>query len=1032
MKLLNGFSLSRRVFCAVVVLVSLSCFAFTDNKWQADPSGNWNGKWSDVSHWSKGRLPNGSADDNAIFDNQAVPYTVEVDGDYLVPGFFKIGDAKARPGTGKVSFTGTGSVRQAQSSMYVYDDREVSFGGSITIGEHSTMEIMAGAQVDMSDSATVLVSGNVKLGAAAKLNVTDSSSAIASGRIWFYDAAELHVMNGGRVQGNLYLDASCTSGALTMSGGTLKCPATVPAFPVAFNIAITGGRLVITGNCNDYRFLPKGATTVFEHIGSGGASFSYADSFAGELSGLYIGTNAAATSGFRFDYATEVFGGGRLYADWYVPFSPSTVTSVVDITHLGIGTRCHLDGNGAVAYPSDMTISAFGDYTSPNLSCVSLFSGHVVFNTLDALGSSTAHTATFPGVSETPGFGFCVQGGGSQSLSFGSIDERIPAIRNMNVAAGTTLLFTNTLNKSRCVRPDFISLGENAVLGYKPASGYTIDAAEAEIAASAAVNVNMASLSATQDTLVQPVFMVASGNAPALSQFTFLNSSNWEMKKLDGVIYGKSTTAETTPNPSQYRWTGANSGNWSDGGNWNGGSAPSAENDTFFTLTGSGRNEITIPAGGVSVRRIIGGGRNDEASKWYRSAEPFLFQGGDLTIYNTGSGDYKSSIFTCSKSPLIFDCKVVGTTLGVLGYSYVAFRGGITVTELKPVGEVRLGGNAIVSKVTAAADNYTADSRYTTLTVLRGGNLTTSQSATNNKHLGLRILGGGSATFAQTFSYSSTTIPTSYQVDGRLNFTGVLKLDAPVTFSGTGRVDVAANNSNSGDGRITMKGGVTLSPVTWSTVTNGSANAGMMPWSVETAQSAVLAPRGNIAYGPAAINSPTTTASDRALRLGRRATLTIATDDIDNPAVSHDVSFIEPIEAETMAKIVKTGSGKLTLASADNAFVGTSGLDVRGGTLAWTEPQSLGSLEVSPGATLVFGASPLTVRSDVDLDGVYIALDNGATADGSWQTAIVVPSGCAITGAPVAASGANVRIVEADGGFSLQVRKTFGFKVIFR
>ena len=433
----------------------------------------------------------------------------------------------------------------------------------------------------------------------------------------------------------------------------------------------------------------------------------------------------------------------------------------------------------------------------------------------------------------------------------------------------------------------------------------------------------------------------------------------------------------------------------------------------------------------MSVRRIIGGGRNDEASKWYRSAEPFLFKGGDLTINNTGSGDYKSSIFTCSKSPLIFDCKVVGTTLGVLGYSYVAFRGGMTATELKPTGEVRIGGTAAVSKVTAATDSY-SDSRYTTLTVLQGGNLTTSQSSTNNKHLGLRVLGGGTATFAQTFAYSSTTVPTSWQVDGRLAFSGVLNLNAPVTLSGTGRVDVAANNSNSGDGRITMKGGVTLSPAVWHTVCHATSNNGMMPISVPDAQTATFAPRGNIEYGPAADNTPTTAAADRALRLGRRATLTVATDDIDNPAVTRDVSFIDPIAAETMARIVKTGSGKLTLASSANTFAGTAGLDVRGGTLAWTAAQSLGSLKVSSGAALEFGSSTLTIRSDVDLDGVCIALANGAAADGGWQTAITVPSGCAITGTPVAASGVNLRIVEVGGGFSLQIRKTFGFRMIFR
>ncbi len=1002
------------------ILLSASCFALTDNRWQADATGNWSGKWSDTAHWSQGRTPNGSTDDTAIFDNQAVPYTVEVDGDYVVPGFFKIGEGRAKPGTGMVTFTGTGSVRQSQSTFYVYTDREFCIEGDVSIGENGSMEAMSGS----------------------KTHVTGNGAILLSAQIRFSDAAEIHIRENGRMQGYFTVADSCTSGAFTMSGGSLNSSRALPAFPEAFEIAITGGRLSIVGNCSDHRFLPKG-DAVFEQIGSGLGTFQMTTPFTNELSGTYIGTNSSANSGFRFDALADIYGGGSLIADAYIP-NASSVTSIVDVVNLGIGSRFHLMAGAAVLHPGDMTISAHGDYSNPAGSYASstagaaIFAGQVTFDTLDAFDRTTARTASLTGVSETPGFGFRVTGGGSQTLYWKGLDPAIPAIRSVSVDAETALTFHES-SAAKGVRTDFLELGENASLSYK-ASVNTIDAAEADVAANASVTVNMSGLSASDSngTRARPVFMVSSGDTPALSQFTFNNLSGWVMKKVGGIVYAKSTTAETSTNPSSWRWTGANSSDWSAGGNWagNGASGPSADDVVYFTLVDSGRNEINIPTGGATIKRIVGGGKNNDANAWYRNSEPYLFRGGDLTVSGTGSGNQDSSIFTCSQCPLLFDCKVGGTTLGVLGYSFVAFRGGLTANELKMVSEVRIGGNAAIGKVTSAADHYAAGDRYTTLTVLKGGNLTTSQSSSNSKHLGLRVLGGGTATFAQTFSYSSATLPTSYQVDGRLDFAGTLNLNAPVTLTGTGRVDVAGNATGSGDGRITMKGGVVLSPVAWSTAS--ASNGGMMPLSVAMAQSATLAPRGNVVYGPSFGASPTTTATARALRLGRRSTLTVATDDIDNLAVSHDFCIADPIEAGAMAKLVKTGAGKLTLASDANVFADQAGIDICAGTLTWTATQSLGSLKMASGTTLELVsangmAAALTVRSNVNLDGVRIAFAAGsATGYVNYQTVISVPDGCIFTGVPVVAENAQIRVVQLDGGFALQIRRRRGIVVNFK
>ena len=990
-----------------IVLVAASAFSFTNNYWQPDSSGNWSGKWSDTDHWSLGRLPSNSADDNAIFDNQEEPYTVEIDGEYEVPGFIKFGDSKLTPGgTGMVTFTGAGTARQVQDYVHIYTGREVSFAGEVTIEENKGILIMDGGKVHVAGSAKVAVSDVIK----------------------FQDYSELHIEENAFVQGRFSLDTACTNGVFAMSGGVLNYVANLNALPVGFDISFTGGRIILNGKCSDYRFLPQGESAVFEHVSGGTSALVVTNTLVHELSGSYIGTNSSHDIAFRFDDVVDIYGGGRIDVDRWTPQNSSSETGIVDIVHLGIGTAI-VPSSGYVIYPSDMTIGAHGDYYLSSYNNVALFSGQVVFDTLDTFDRTTTHTVKFNQIGETPGFGFGVRGGGSQTIYFGPIKETTPAIWNIDVDAGTTLLFSSVSSRaSVCVRTDRFSLGANSVFGFK-ANEYTLDAADAEIDPSATINIDMSGFTANQETLAKPLLMTTTGDAPELSQISFSNNSAWEIKKVDNVIYAKATTPETSTNPSPWRWTGAISDDWSDGRNWagNGASGPDGSTDVYFTLVGSGRNEISIPAGGASVNRISGGGRNET---WYRNGEPYLFKGGDLTVNSTVSPAYNTGIYTCSKCPLIFDCKVIGTTLGVIGNSYVAFRGGMTANELKFMSEVRLGGNVSVGKVTSSGDSYTG-TRVTTLTVLPGGTLTTTQSASNGSHLGLRILGGATATFAQTFAYSSATLPTSYQVDGRLEFSGDLKLDVPVVVCGTGRVDVAANSTGSGDGRITMKGGVTLSPVTWSTVTNVSSDAGMMSWSVADSQTAVLAPRGDIVYGPAAVNSPTTSASDRALRIGRRATLTVATDDIDNPAVSHNVSFVDPVEAATMAKIVKTGSGKLTLASDDNVFAGTSGIDVRGGTLAWTSAQSLGTLKVSPGATLEFSAPTLTVRSDLDLSGVRIVLAPGTAAgENGYATVVAVPSGCAISGEPVLPSGVRMQICEIEGGTAVQVRKVSGLRIV--
>ena len=135
--------------------------------------------------------------------------------------------------------------------------------------------------------------------------------------------------------------------------------------------------------------------------------------------------------------------------------------------------------------------------------------------------------------------------------------------------------------------------------------------------------------------------------------------------------------------------------------------------------------------------------------------------------------------------------------------------------------------------------------------------------------------------------------------------------------------------------------------------------------------------------------------------------------------------------------MVKTGAGKMTLASSANVFADKAGIDVREGTLAWTAAQSLGSLTLSAGTTIEpvpsGGVFPvLTVRSNVDLDGVRISLPSGLPAENAGYKIVAVPAGCVITGTPVATGNVKMKIVEDGSGFALQIRNAPGFRILFK
>ena len=131
---------SRICVAAGVAMAALSACAYTANTWQA-VDGDWNGKYSDVRHWSRGHLPyfNSTSDgEDAVFANRSgAQYDVEIDvnigeGDIPAPAFFKVSDNNIPAPLYPVRFYGSGKITQSVAKeMYIYDNAIAIFDGNI-------------------------------------------------------------------------------------------------------------------------------------------------------------------------------------------------------------------------------------------------------------------------------------------------------------------------------------------------------------------------------------------------------------------------------------------------------------------------------------------------------------------------------------------------------------------------------------------------------------------------------------------------------------------------------------------------------------------------------------------------------------------------------------------------------------------------------------------------------------------------------------------------------------------------------------
>lgn len=571
------------------------------------------------------------------------------------------------------------------------------------------------------------------------------------------------------------------------------------------------------------------------------------------------------------------------------------------------------------------------------------------------------------------------------------------------------------------LRTHYLKIGANAswsALSY----GQVLDAnGEVEIDPSATITVPL-NPSITDDT-VEPVFVSLLDEKPDCT-FQYTNQkAGFEVKWVGGCGYY--TSGNRTYGVSNGRWTGSSSGYWSESANWGNGTMPSQSGITA-SLFGQTNTLITNDLEKAYAYSIYAD---------IKSA-PFIIRGNPVVVssVNCAPNESGASVMSVAEYPFIMEAQLVATG-NRLGLTHkhgsrggIALKGGFafdpvaqpTPGQLVPSGFITLGGTsvcgdlkmelAITPYVIAYRAHLDRDySRRSELTIMKGGSLTVqNQTTVNATTASLWIARGGQMKVSGTWNWDD--VPNEHQVDGILDLDATVGGNATQGYFGSGTLKVKTTDGSAG-ASMRLGEGLILAP--------SSANWGSMP--IDMPSDLVISNAADWTYGVAGgleVSGP-----------GHRLTVDCA----------GTTTFATAITGYAF-DICKRGPGALVLDEvADGLARGT--LDIQGGRVVFRKPQSIERFAFGSGATIAVGSSngqvaSLTVRDDVDLDGLTLTTADSGTAELMRQdfvTILSVPWGFELSGEPTFAGDAKWRVRQnADGSTALQAKVLGGFMMIVR
>ena len=992
----------RLAVLAGALMLSASLFAYTANSWKADSSGSWNGRYSDVNHWSLGHLP--KVDEDAVFENRSgVEFTVEIDcdvtvGDGVGPEFFKVGNSGYTPTemAAPVRFIGSGTVTSESRSFFIYSYRYAIFDGDVKFVYGVGAETYTNRKFELCGNASLSFGGTFYFGgtneiviaggelSAATLSIGPGTKYLQSdGTVSASDGINFSVdtaftMTGGTCSGKMAFNATSE---VRLLGGTLVGLGAASGVATAAVFEIDGGRFVHkdAGTITTPRIMPKNGG-IYDYTGSGAYCLQYSSSLTNELSGSLFETNMAAEAWIRLEGPQNLlYGGGRISTDTiYLPVSSGR--TVLDLSRIDFKTRIYSSAGHELVFPRDVTIGSFGNWVFHSVNLLPItFENSATFDTRNFVNGNT-HTFAIHDYIPVFGNAFCATGGGTVTLysnarqAWTIIDQ--PFYRALTVGANTTLNLDAAIGaEGRCGRDAVIRFGDGRLEAgstlnttkmktVSPEFAGRLDAGEGAKIVTSADGVTFSDDSGNMSGggLCWAVISASGGEGVPLANVTVTDMPEGAtLEKVGPVVYLVKRSAQTSVHVAPTTWTGAVDGDWSKPGNWLGNAVPTSTEPVYFSMC-AGSREVTVPEAGVTVANLWGGGVDATSKTWIRNAEPFVFKGGKITVTSKTTQSYAAGIADCGKMPKIFECPVEGPdgNLGVNVHNFMSFNGGLTARSLCGSGDIRIGGTATCGDWNPMP-KYT-QARATSLTVFNGGHATFTAQATSIAQLSaFHVFGGSTLTFQGTKGLRYVNAPENRNIiDGTLE-ASVFAADTDQTFVGTGRVDVVSVIAGAAAGRLTLKGGIRFDM--------GSVAAGAISFALADYQFATLGATGDWTLP--------------AVDLGYRADLTLDTGD------AHTITVGDQDLGDGYVTVAGTGTAKL--------------------------------------------ASPLRVRRFTLANGAHLAIDR-ALPGKDWGAVLTATEELALEeDAIVAGDGCKVRLVRnADGSMSVQAREKPGMMLMVR
>jgi|GEM_PF-3973675 len=877
-----------RLFITTAVILAVGqALALTDNDW----NGSLSGRWADGDNWSLGHKP--TTDEAARFSvNYAGPVTVTVDTDETI-GSLILYYGTIDPDPVPITLTGTGSI--TSSDGIVCEPRHLIIDG-VTY-RHSNKQTF----IQHPRTVIEIKSGEFSPGGWYRLQ--SNSFFHQNGGIASFYPFSLNATNATlRVSGGIYN---------LVSAGNDSCLATMMANN---NFDFCGGRIVKStiDPVNNASLMPRSGV-IFDDRGLGGASAWKMTDPSGRIDAEFGGT-LFLTNKSNAALCTTVdcvfYGRGSYYAQWFYPINDTGGTVDFDLARFALKGLFYSNGKATVNFRNGVEFGAWGGDMSMNVTPAAInVYGDAVFNTTDAFDDTTARSIALNPVTLKPHASLTVKGAGTTTLK----GLRTPdPLESVSLAAGTKLVFTDMTYVP--IISDAFSLGAGSTVTLTPGKPVLESAKLPTLGAGGKLSVAVGGLIAGNCYAVYSCDTADDADPLPAVELTGVTGT-WQVKRLGGLLYLEDATAPVQFADDNAWLLSPADANWSNPANWKNGTASPASSGSMVYFGKSATCAINNDVKGLTVSGLMFGYSEAVTTSGKKPASPYVFSGEPMTLASSSDYVLSCAVANWSPMPVVIENEVTGSGSKFLVYvnekTFVGFKNRLSVPNLLSIcGDVRLSG------ATTCADlriGKAVSGRDPALAVLDGGSLDVSaQGTTWTEDAALRIAGGGRASFNGGTLTLNNAPTRAHHVDGRLSIHALANMTEQ-TFSGTGRLDIAASATVSGGaGKAYLAHGLTcVLGGNWETASAADA-AAMSVIALDKFERATLAADADWTYGPAAGAAPTSTAADRALALGAHSELTVRAADPDT-LEARTITFADPIIGETA--LLKIESGTLAFAA---------------------------------------------------------------------------------------------------------------------